>query len=146
MRTRLGKTFSWLCLLLVCACKNPKYREDTRLFNNYLKTYIQTEIPDDTMYYVVIAEHGCEGCIGKTVTKLKNNRKALFIVNENSFRKYIEPKDVPADKYRIDTTDMIRRLKFHQHNLGIVQTANKEIYNIVYVLYNGADSVLKHVN
>lgn len=146
MRIGLNKLITFIILVCMSSCNSYQYAEDTRLFNNYLKTYVKTEIPDDTMYYIVIAENGCEGCIGKTVTKLKDNPKTLFIMSENSYEKYIEPKKVSPEKYFIDSTDMIRRLKFHQHNLGIVQTANKQIYNIVYVLYNGADSVLATID
>lgn len=146
MCTRLSKIWAGLGVCMLLSCNASRYSEDTVQFNNYLKTYVHTEIARDSMYYVVIAENGCEGCIGKTVTKLKDNKKTLFILNENSYHKYLEPKNVAPERYLIDSTDMIRRLKFHQHNLGILQTANGQIYNILYVLYNDADSTLATLN
>lgn len=145
MLTQLSKLLVLTGILTAFSCGQSVYKEDTEILKNYLETYIHKSIPKDTMYYVIISEYGCEGCIGKTVTKLKDNKKALFIVNDNTYFKYILPKNVSADKYVIDSSNTIKRLKFHQHNVGIVQTANAEIYNIIYIAYNEADSSLSKI-
>lgn len=138
---------AWLVIFifLFFSCRRSRYLEDTQLFNNYLKTYIHTSIPEDTVYYVLISEYGCDGCVGKVVMRMRENEKTMFIVSEDTYKKHLKPKAVEADKYLIDSTGKIKRLQYHYHNVGIVQTANKEIYNIISMTYEGADSVLAKI-
>jgi hypothetical protein len=145
MFTRLSNIFFLACTFMLLSCKNENFKEDTKLFEHYLQTSIGQNIPEDSMNYVVISEYGCEGCIGKTITKLADNSKTLFIVNRNTYNKYIEPKLVPDDRYIIDTTDKITRLKYHKYNVGVVQTSKGRIYNIIQVEYESADSILQTI-
>lgn len=132
-----------MCIFFLAACNDSSYTDDTRLLNNYLKECLHTSIPaKDTAYYVIISEDGCEGCISKTVASMKLNDKAKFIVSKKAFHRYIEGKDVNPDMCLIDSTNKVQRIKYHQHNVGIVKTTNNAIYDIQYLTYVNADSIL----
>lgn len=146
MYTRLSSV-AFIALLFSCfvSCTPAPYKEDTVIFNNYLKTALGLSIPDDSMKFIAVSEWGCGGCIGKTVTRFKDDTTALFIVNKNTYDKYLKPKEVPKVRYVIDTTDRITRLKYHNSIIGIIQTSDGQINKITYVEYMTADSILASI-
>lgn len=130
-------------LLLTASCSKDKYANDTHWLNDYLETTQNITIPDDTTYFVVIAEHGCIGCIEMTVDALKDNGKTKFVVSNDTYAMYLAPRHIPRSKYLLDTTGILQRLKFHHYNVGVVQCARRKIYNEVQELpYSKADSIL----
>ena len=125
-------------LLLTCtfSCKNvvkkSKYTNDEAIFNEYLSSIFHLKINSDSTNYILISDDGCHGCIERAIITLSNYPKSTFILSKAGIQKYgaIKENTSPAH-ILIDSSLKINRLKYHNSNIGIIQTAKGEIYNIV---------------
>lgn len=125
-----------LIIVLIASCssttKDNKYERDNTAFNNYLTSVFGLKIANDSTNYVLISDNGCHGCIEATITTLSNYNKTTFIVSNAAKEKYKNVLSGLVEKrVLVDTTLRINRLKYHRGNVGIIQTTNGHIFNVV---------------
>lgn len=133
---------SLLVVAAACKTKNNQYSNDTKTLNNYLQDVFSSSIPKDSSNFILISEYGCSGCISEALKELGSSKRSTFILSANSYSKYFKNNQTSKEKYMVDSSGRINRLNFHQNNIGIIQTANGEIFNIVFVRPSNLDSVL----
>lgn len=146
MFTKSGKSLlNIIVVAMIFSCNNKPKNQDTELFAGYLETSLHSSIPSDSSNYILISEFGCHGCIEGTINKLRDKANVTFILSKAAYHNYMENMQLPANRYRIDSTGEINRLKYHGGNVGIVQTANHAVYNIIPLQTATLDSMINAV-
>lgn len=108
-----------------------KYATDQYAFNNYLEMSFKKRIGHDTTNYIILSDEGCHGCISETIKHLYRNRKSVFVLSRSNYLKNRILFEGRKERLLIDTTSLVNDLSYHNGNIGVIQTCNDEIFNIM---------------
>ena len=94
--------------------------------------------------YFVFSENGCPGCMKRTnAFYQKNHKHNVYIMSKLFHEKY---NNFFHENVLIDSSGKINRLKYHGGNIGIIQVAQQQVYNIIYVEASTIDSIYNKLN
>ncbi len=125
----------FLAILFSC-CRDEnttiKFAKDNLIFAGYFNRNFHTAIPFDSTNFILISESGCPGCMIGLINKLQKNKKSKIIVSDVLYQKLINGYNFKiTSNYLIDSSGEINQLKYHRGNIGIIQTCDKNIYDIL---------------
>lgn len=137
-RFRYFSLISLIGFLIACSVfyfnnihTSQKYAAEQEAFNDYLKKTFNTRIGHDTTNYIILSDEGCHGCISETIKHLYRNRKSVFVLSRSNYLKNSILFEGRKERLLIDTTSLVNDLSYHNGNIGVIQTCNDEIFNIM---------------
>jgi len=124
--------------------KDNAYQKETKIFSNYLEEKFHEALAKDSVNYFVFSENGCPGCMKRAnAFYQKNHKHNVYIMSKQFHEKYF---NFFHENILIDSSGKINRLKYHGGNIGIIQVAHQQVYNIIYVEASTIDSIYNKLN
>lgn len=127
--------FIFCLLLLFQSCDNEGMDESTDIFNDYLKSNFNTEIPELNHTYMIINLVDCEGCVSESISIVNEIRFGL-LENVTVIACYKSKKGHPKlgliknDIILEDNLSKFFRLNIHPEGNAIIETKNGKIISI----------------
>lgn len=110
---------------------NRSLNTDSAGFKTYLQEKFNRPLSKDSTFYVLINKYGCNPCVREVVNHFGSNKKSIFVISNETRRRYFADAAIDENRILVDTTGNIDRLPYHDGNIGIIATANSEIDTII---------------
>lgn len=119
---------------VLTSCNNSKYKDESRLFSEYLKNAFDKTIQTDSAVFIVIPEYTCNSCVKTYISKNDNFTQDAYepdkfiIISSNNAQ--LSNVDTTNKNVLVDRENEIDYITFLSGGITVLYTKQGKIINI----------------